>query len=652
MDDSPPVVELTGISQGQHLGATQAEFTVLVTDTASRVAPDSLRINGEAFSLTSAGSNQFRGNISVELTEGVNEIEVSVSDRVGNEANTSVEVIRDTTPPLITTLTPTTNQAIAIPTIVRGTMTDGETGVGVHAIFVNGVEANIDIETGTWHAAGVSVDPTERTIEVYGIDQLSNESQPEVIAVRMPNYALVDTVESGIDALIRAPSAIHTADFNMDGRIDILELSDDANAPSRCLMQREDGSFDVRNADECGIPEIVNYQCSRVADFDGDGHLDLLYFSGTASEILFGASNGSFTADNVDLVVDQSITGCEVIDIDRDGRLDILALAAQTVYMLFADDSLEFQIDDPGLLFLDSLAPYQKLNAVDLNDDGFTDLIGYGDSGMTILTGSFGGAFQELSVPGELPYNGADERKVVVMDADSDGVFEVILLGQTTKVFKRDPESNQPSEFVKQTGMLSTFANQFTAARADINGDGRDDFLAFGAFGVKIIANFGTELSQIDEAPLGLSGVGNVRLVTIVDLDGDGDEDWVLGTTTGLKIWKSNLVQREPGYTFFTLEINRFTQMESTFRPADTHGPHVFVEFIDQVVLNESGQVLALDANRALVPRRNVPTIVSLGQSAGAHVSVRYVDKGTQGRSLRTAPRISAGETRVFHARE
>lgn len=652
VDDTSPTIVANGINDGAYVSTTQADFTVTVTDTASRIAPDTFRVNDESFPLTSADSNRFTGTVSIQLSEGVNTTNMLIEDRVGNQATSSIQIIRDTTPPVLTTLTPSTNQAIAVPTIVRGEVNDGADGVGIERVFVNGFEATIDVDAGTWFAAGIQVDPTERTIEVYGVDLLGNESVPETISVRIPNYALVDPLETGIPSLIRPPSAIHTADFNADGLIDILELSDDVNAPSRCLTQRPDSSFEVQSAEACGLPELSGYQCSKIADVDGDGHLDLLYFSSTASEILFGAANGSFTSDNVDLVVDQSITGCEVIDIDRDGRLDVVALADDTVYVLFADESLDFQLEDPASLFLDTLSSYENLMAVDLNDDGFTDLIGYGGVGMTVLTSSVGGAFEELTVVGELPHTGPHERDVVVMDADSDGAFEVILLGQTTKLFKRIAHNGQPPAFEKQVGAVSTFANQFTAKRADVNGDGRDDYLAFGAFGVKIVANFGTELSQIDGAPLGLGDVGNVQLAEIVDLDGDGDEDWILGTSTGIKIWKNNLVQREPGYSFLTVMINRFTQMEPTFRPADSHGPHIFVEYVDQATLDGSGQVLSLVPSRAIIPRKNVPTIVSLGQNAGAHVSVRFVDKGTIGRSLRTQDRISDGETSVFHSRE
>ena len=142
--------------------------------------------------------------------------------------------------------------------------------------------------------------------------------------------------------------------------------------------------------------------------------------------------------------------------------------------------------------------------------------------------GLFNNTFSEVVVENELPHTGQGERSVIIMDSDDDGVFELILLGQTTKSFKRTSNANEPLTMMKQPDAPNTFANQFVGQRADINSDGRDDFVALGAFGMKIIANFGSELSQIDETPLGLSGVGNIRLSNVVDLDGDGDEDWIL----------------------------------------------------------------------------------------------------------------------------
>ena len=138
----------------------------------------------------------------------------------------------------------------------------------------------------------------------------------------------------------------------------------------------------------------------------------------------------------------------------------------------------------------------------------------------------------------------------------------------------------------------------------------------------------------------------------VVDLDGDGDEDWIFGTTTGLEIWKNNLVQREPGYLYFTVDVNRHTLGEEVFRPADNRGSHLFVEYIDQAMLDASGQILSVNPSRVLLPRENVPTVISLGAEPGAHLSVRFTDKGTPGRSLRTIERIPAGTVVPVYSRE
>ena len=74
------------------------------------------------------------------LNEGINTINVSgpilleIRQRI-------IEIIRDTTAPTITVLSPSANQSISVPAVVRGSVSDGETGVGIDNILVNGVEA-------------------------------------------------------------------------------------------------------------------------------------------------------------------------------------------------------------------------------------------------------------------------------------------------------------------------------------------------------------------------------------------------------------------------------------------------------------------------------------------------------------------------------
>ena len=72
----------------------------------------------------------------------------------------------------------------------------------------------------------------------------------------------------------------------------------------------------------------------------------------------------------------------------------------------------------------------------------------------------------------------------------------------------------------------------------------------------------------------------------------------------------------------------------------------------DQAMLDASGQILSVNPSRVLLPRENVPTVISLGAEPGAHLSVRFTDKGTPGRSLRTVERIPAGSVVPVYSRE
>ena len=179
--------------------------------------------------------------------------------------------------------------------------------------LVNGVEAIIEQDTGAWYATNVAVDPTDRVIEIFGADLLGNQTIPTQTPVLMPNYAQFIALESGIPTVSSLPSALHSADFNSDGRIDILEIFSQDNEQSRCLFQREDGRFES-TAEECGLSNISGHPGSKVADFDGDNRHDLLYFSENNSKSYLAVRTVAIS-DGINLVIDPTVTDCEVADI-------------------------------------------------------------------------------------------------------------------------------------------------------------------------------------------------------------------------------------------------------------------------------------------------------------------------------------------------
>ena len=138
-----------------------------------------------------------------------------------------------------------------------------------------------------------------------------------------------------------------------------------------------------------------------------------------------------------------------------------------------------------------------------------------------------------------------------------------------------------------------------------------------------------------------------------MDLDNDGDEDWILGTASGLQIWKSNRAQRDPNFRFVRLEIKRYQSSQATYTPIDTHGPNLVLEMLTQQELDDDeGLLVSVEKERAMIPRLNVPTIITLGSAEGAHLEVRFVDKGDLGSRSRQVTGLSSGDDVVVHARE
>ena len=114
---------------------------------------------------------------------------------------------------------------------------------------------------------------------------------------------------------------------------------------------------------------------------------------------------------------------------------------------------------------------------------------------------------------------------VLPVDADQDGVLELILLGQTTLFFDRDANDGATFDFFQNNQLQASFADQKILATSDVNADGRDDLLFFGDFGTSIIQNFGDGLfAPLANSFVGLGSLGPVHRASILDLDDDGDE--------------------------------------------------------------------------------------------------------------------------------
>jgi tetratricopeptide (TPR) repeat protein len=127
----------------------------------------------------------------------------------------------------------------------------------------------------------------------------------------------------GID--VYGHNGIAVGDFNNDG-LDDVYVCQPAGLPNRLYRNRGDGTFeDVTEASGLGILE--NTSCALFADFDNDGHQDLLVVRSSGPWLFLNQGDGTFrrkiNAFQFAQAPQGTFTGAATADYDRDGKLDI-----------------------------------------------------------------------------------------------------------------------------------------------------------------------------------------------------------------------------------------------------------------------------------------------------------------------------------------
>lgn len=318
------------------------------------------------------------------------------------------------------------------------------------------------------------------------------------------------------------PARLVPADFNGDGKADLLEFDARGNAAA-IFFGEGTGGFSTTPAQ---MPFAERVSDVAAADFTGDGILDLAVIERDTGNVVAHAGRGDGTFAFVSFAA-AGATPSEIVpgDFDGDRRQDVAVRCGTIVAVLYGDGTGRFE--RTSVINLPALA----IGAADLDDDGYSDLaIGWGRVALHVLYGATPGFTGGTNATtSEMPGAQIAGRGITFGDMNGDAQVDVVVTHSNTS----DVDIMSTFAVLANSGTRGFTAGEnfakvgpLPAVVADMDGDGRPDVLSpTGSAGASIYWN---DPAQGNRAPVADAG----QDVTVVDqdqatvqLDGRGSRD-------------------------------------------------------------------------------------------------------------------------------
>ena len=278
--------------------------------------------------------------------------------------------------------------------------------------------------------------------------------------------------------------SVNIADLNGDGKPDLLVTNacDDANCDGTIsvLLGNGDGSFQAEQTYASGGEDAI---ASAVADFNGDGKLDVVTSNGKSATlgVLLGRGDGSFQAAQTYSSGATMPRPVAVGDFNGDGKTDIVVAGSGFVGVLLGNGDGTFK---PAVTYSSEPSTAIAMAIADLNKDGKLDLVIGNYNSIGVLLGNGDGTFQAVQTyaPGwNMTYG--DLNSILVDDFNGDGKVDVLANGSYTSSLLpgKGDGTLQPAILYSPGGTW--------AVGGDFNGDGKTDLVVLGNSLVTFLSN-------------------------------------------------------------------------------------------------------------------------------------------------------------------
>ncbi len=236
------------------------------------------------------------------------------------------------------------------------------------------------------------------------------------------------------------------------------------------------------------------------------------------------------------LGVDLQSGTANLVDINGDALPDLIdGSAAQARHRFFLNrltSNGDHTFADPTTSAIGEVSAFAignpRVQLIDVNGDGFTDLLSGGTADQRVLLNRGAGDWTDLQdLAGSAVWTGAD-AELRFMDYDNDMDIDLIRSSATeTFVFENDGSFDFTRRDLSPLGVAFSESIQFT----DMNGDGLLDVVQMQSGQLQYKINYGRGVFSSEWATLSHPfGAGEFDLALVEDLDSDGYADIVVAT--------------------------------------------------------------------------------------------------------------------------
>jgi len=294
-------------------------------------------------------------------------------------------------------------------------------------------------------------------------------------------HAQVSMMLRNINSPAGGGSAMNRGDFNRDGILDVVTANQSSIGGISVYLARADGTFNAPISTASAPPS----NDLAVGDFNNDGKLDVAVvgLGSNTVTVLLGNGNGTFQAPISFLAASGfALSSITTGHFNNDGKLDLAVAESNTttsqVQVFEGDGTGHFSL--ANTLKSSDPSTIRKVRVGDFNRDGKTDIAMQQDFAVSAWFGNGNFTFDQLVLQ-HYVFPTADLNTV---DVNQDGFGDILVSSFNSNSALTggvDVFFGQATRFLAPISLIAPSSN-FEAPRqmtaADVNGDGINDLVA------------------------------------------------------------------------------------------------------------------------------------------------------------------------------